>query len=71
VHKYLCHVCMYIASGGNECGYNYIPIMIAIVKRNAKNIIDHGLLDVVQDSYTVRTNSNSLNITNKTEQPGY
>jgi len=59
---------MYIASGGNECGY--IPIMIAIVKRNAKNIID-GLLDVVQDSYTVRTNSNSLNITNKTEQPGY
>jgi len=45
--------------------------MIAIVKRNAKNIIDHGLLDVVQDSYTVRTNSNSLNITNKTEQPGY
>ena len=58
----------------------WLRIMIAIVKRNAKNIID-GLLDegkwhathirIVQDSYTVCTNSNSLNITNKTEQPGY
>jgi hypothetical protein len=58
----------------------WLRIMIAIVKRNAKNIID-GLLDegkwrathiqIVQDSYIVCMNSNLENITNKTEQPGY